>query len=67
MRAGLDDIVASVLAAVPTADDLRALHIAGDYAGIAHALGLRVIHISEIDTQTTSTYAYYSLNFSNRV
>jgi len=55
VRAALDDIVASVLKEVPNAQDLKELHVSGDYARIAHALGLRVIHISEIDTQITST------------
>jgi len=56
VRAALDDIVAHVLKSVSGArlEELRVLHAAGDYPRIAHALGLRVIHISEIDTQTTS-------------
>jgi homospermidine synthase len=63
VRAALDDIVAEVIKAVPGArmDELRALHISGDYPRIAEALGLRVVHISEIDTQTTSKYEFQKL------
>jgi homospermidine synthase len=58
VRAALDTIVSSALEAVPTgalAEGLYAAHTAGDYPRVAHALGLRVIHISEIDTQTSTT------------
>lgn len=56
VRAALDDIVAEIFKSVPSSrvEELRALHASGDYPRIAHALGLRVIHISEIDTQTTN-------------
>jgi hypothetical protein len=39
-------------------EELRAWHAAGDYPRVALALGLRVIHISEIDTQTSTKYVY---------
>ena len=58
VRAALDDIVADLIKSVPSSlvEELRVLHSSGDYPRIAHALGLRVIHISEIDTQTSSKY-----------
>jgi len=57
VKAALDDIVSTTLQQVPNgpqADGLRKLLNSGDYARVAMKLGLRVIHISEIDTQTTS-------------
>jgi homospermidine synthase len=56
VRAALDDIVVDLIKSVPSSrlEEIRVLHSSGDYPRLAHALGLRVIHISEIDTQTTS-------------
>lgn len=56
VRAALDDIVSSALQAVPNgslSEELRKLHKSANYSRIAMVLGLRVIHISELDTQTT--------------
>lgn len=59
VRAALDNIVSSALQEVPggaLAMDLRKWQNAGNYPRIAMALGLRVVHISEIDTQTTTRH-----------
>jgi len=57
IRAALDNIVSSLLRTSPNEPkcaELKKLRDAGDYARICMTLGLRVVHISEIDTQTTS-------------
>lgn len=59
VRAALDDIVAASTKEVPNSplsEELKSMVEAGQYPQIAMKLGLRVIHISEIDTQTTSKY-----------
>jgi homospermidine synthase len=57
VKAALDNIVSTTLSDVPNgskSEEMRKLLKTGNYAQIAMKLGLRVIHISEIDTQTTS-------------
>lgn len=57
VRAALDDIVDATLRIVPNgerSDALREFHSSGDYPRVAMTLGLRVVHISEIDTQTSA-------------
>jgi homospermidine synthase len=59
VRAALDDIAASALREVPVgllSSQLRRLLEDGDYPRIGKMLGLKVVHISEIDTQVSSRY-----------
>jgi homospermidine synthase len=61
VKAALDNIVSTALQGVPNgtqSEEMRKLLKTGNYAHIAMKLGLRVIHISEIDTQTTTMYVH---------
>lgn len=66
IRAALDDIVMSVLGglsehATPSGKHLGELLATGQYPQIAKLLGLKVVHISEVDSQTSSRLVLFHL------